>query len=57
MSCSHCANAVTKALTGIDGVVDVAVDLKEKTVAVKHEESVLPEMLKMRIEDLGFDVV
>jgi copper chaperone CopZ len=34
MTCGHCAQSVTREVSALDGVADVAVDLAAKTVAV-----------------------
>jgi len=58
MSCSHCVNAVTKAVGGLDGVSDVKVDLEAKTAAVDYDyDKVTPEIIKAAIEEEGYDVV
>lgn len=58
MSCSHCVNAVTKAVTALDGVSEVKVDLAEKTVTVDyHADEVSLESIKEAIEEEGYDVV
>ena len=58
MSCSHCVNAVTKAVTALDGVSEVKVDLAEKTVTVDYTaDEVSLESIKEAIEDEGYDVV
>ncbi|MBK5262683.1 MAG: copper chaperone CopZ [Peptostreptococcaceae bacterium] len=58
MSCSHCVNAVTNAVGGLDGVVEVKVDLKVKTVAVAYDsDKVTPEIIKAAIEEEGYDVI
>ena len=56
MSCSHCENAVKKAVLSIDGVTDVTVDLIEKTVTVIHNETVTADIIKNAIEEQGYDV-
>ncbi|MDE6357297.1 MAG: copper ion binding protein [Eubacteriales bacterium] len=56
MSCGHCESAVKKALSELDGVKDVFVDLTGKTVTVEFEE-ISTEEIKNTIEDLGYDVV
>ena len=58
MSCSHCVNAVTKAVTALEGVSGVKVDLAEKTVMVDYDahEATL-EKIKEAIEDEGYDTV
>jgi copper chaperone len=58
MSCSHCENAVKKSVGALEGVIAVAVDLKEKTVTVEYEGTkVSPDRIKSEIEDQGYDVV
>ena len=58
MSCSHCVNAVTKAVGGLDGVSDVKVDLEAKTAAVDYDsDKVTPEIIKAAIEEEGYYVV
>lgn len=58
MSCNHCVNAVTKAVSALGGIEDVSVDLGEKTVAVKFDpaKSTL-EAIKAAIDGQGFEVV
>ncbi len=57
MSCSHCENAIKKALSAMGGVSSVEVDLKGKTVTVTHEDTVPVSAIKSEIEDQGYDVV
>ncbi len=58
MSCSHCVNAVTKALNALDGVSGVKVDLAEKKVTVDYDgEMVSLESIKQAIEEEGYEVV
>ena len=58
MSCSHCVNAVTKALTALGGVSGVSVSLEEKTVIVDFDEDkVTLDSIKEAIEEEGYDVV
>jgi copper chaperone len=57
MSCSHCENAVKKAVGGLSGVDKVSVDLKGKTVTVAYDENkVSLKEIKDAIEDQGYDV-
>jgi copper chaperone len=57
MSCSHCVNAVEKAVGALEGVTEVRVDLDAKKVTVDHDENVTLESIKNAIEDQGYDVV
>jgi copper ion binding protein len=57
MTCEHCAQAVTRAVTGIPGVHDVAVDVTAGKVAV-HSDAALPvEGVRAAIEDAGYELV
>lgn len=58
MSCPHCVNAVTKAVTALEGVSGVNVDLEGKKVAVDYDaDQVSPDSIKEAIEEAGYDVV
>jgi len=58
MSCSHCENAIKKAVGAIDGVGSVVVDLNGKTVTVEYDSSkVSLDSIKNEIEDQGYEVV
>lgn len=39
ISCDHCAQAITQALSAIDGVRSVSVDVDAKRVQVSHDPS------------------
>ena len=56
MNCSHCSNAVDKALRAVSGVKDVSVDLAGKKATVEAE-GVADELLKKAVEDAGYQVV
>jgi copper chaperone len=58
MSCSHCENAVKKAVGALEGVGSVEVDLAGKTATVEFDASkVSATDIKNAIEDQGYDVV
>jgi copper chaperone len=58
MSCQHCIDAITGAVSPLPGVSAVAVDLEAKTVRVEHDQAQSPvEQIKEEIEDQGFDVI
>lgn len=58
MSCSHCENAVKKAVGSLEGVDKVTVSLEAKTVTVDYDASRLSlDSIKQAIEDQGYDVV
>ena len=58
MSCSHCVNAVTKAVGSLDGVAGVLVNLEGKTATVEYDsDKTNLEAIKVAIEEEGYDVV
>lgn len=56
MSCQHCVKAVKNALSEIEGVKSVEVDLAAKKVEVEGD-NLQDELLKSAIEDAGYEVV
>ncbi len=57
MTCNHCKMAVTNALTELEGVQNVEVQLQEGTVNVVYDEAKVDvEKMKEAIEDQGYDV-
>ena len=57
MSCQHCVASVTKALSAIEGISNVKVNL-EKGEAAFTEKSPVPEQtIKDAIARIGFEVV
>ncbi|WP_199622586.1 copper ion binding protein [Paenibacillus alkalitolerans] len=56
MSCSHCVNAIERALKEIGGVKSVDVDLKGGKVTVSYNDVEL-DKVKHAIEDAGYEVV
>jgi Copper chaperone len=58
MACSHCENAVKNAVMALNGVNAVIVDLKNKSVEIKCEDTIPNEVdIKSAIEDQGYDVI
>lgn len=57
MSCSHCENRVKKAVTALEGVTSVTVDLAAKKVTVEYDESKSRPDFKTAIEEHGYKVV
>ena len=55
MKCEHCSAAVTKALSEVEGVTAVNVDLAGGQATVEAID-VSDEALTEAIEDIGFDV-
>lgn len=56
MSCNHCVMAVKRALTGLDGVGTVEVDLESGKVTVVGE-ALADEAMREAIDDAGYEVV
>lgn len=57
MSCNHCVNHVTQALTEIDGIKNVNVNLEEKYAMVDAESSDLDDAIKFAVEEAGYEVI
>ncbi|MGI6160619.1 MAG: copper chaperone CopZ [Christensenellales bacterium] len=58
MTCSHCENAVKKAVGELDGVLKVDVSLADKTVSVEFDPAkVTSKDIENAIEDQGYEVV
>ena len=56
MSCSHCTRAVEKALSRIDGVAEVKVDLAGKKAEVELSQAVADDILQAAVENEDFQV-
>ena len=57
MSCDHCVKSISSALSAINGVNDVKVDLAQKTVSVVFEPSKTGlDKIKDAIADQGYEV-
>ncbi|MDR3216654.1 MAG: cation transporter [Clostridiaceae bacterium] len=59
MACSHCENAVIKAVSALDGVKKVKSNLKKKTVTVSYggDEKAVTEATVTAITNAGYTVV
>jgi len=55
MSCRHCVMAVTKALSGIDGVRDVRVDLERGEASFEEDRPVEMEVVKRMLAEAGYE--
>jgi copper chaperone len=55
MRCQHCVGSVTKALTEIDGVKDVAVSLGKGEVVYNETKPVDMARVKAAIARIGFE--
>ena len=56
MSCQHCVKAVTNALSAIEGVSDVVVDLEAKKATLKVTDAVTDDALKEAVTEEGYEV-
>ena len=54
MHCAHCEDAVTRELTAVDGVTEVAVDLETKLVTVTGT-ALDRDRLVAAIDEAGYD--
>ncbi len=60
LSCSSCANALTKRVEALDGVLEVRVDLvpgQPSGLAVAHDGAVTDKQVQEAVDDAGFTVV
>lgn len=55
MSCQHCAKSVTDALSKIDGISNVVVDLGKKCATYEDSTGVDPEVIRKTISKIGFE--
>lgn len=56
MMCMHCAKAVEKALSGVEGVTGVTVSLEEKQAVVEGTDTMKEDALKAAVVDAGYEV-
>lgn len=56
MSCMHCAKKVENGLKEIKEVKSVNVNLEEKNAEVILKQEIENDILKKKIEDLGYEV-
>jgi copper chaperone len=57
MSCQHCVMSVTKALSQLDGIKNVQVDLVKGEVRFDNTKSIGSDPIKKAITDAGYEVV
>ncbi|WP_027180514.1 heavy-metal-associated domain-containing protein [Maridesulfovibrio bastinii] len=55
MSCQHCAKSVTDALSKIDGISNVVVDLEKKCATYEDSKDVDSEEIRKVISKIGFE--
>jgi copper chaperone len=54
MSCNHCVMAVTKALSAVEGIKDVQVDLDRGEATFEEGKPNQPHIVREAIEKAGF---
>ncbi len=57
MMCNHCAEKVKSTLLGINNVVKVSVDLKDKSATVFYNDEVDKDLISSKIKDLDYSVI
>lgn len=56
MSCGHCAAAVTRELSAIDGVAGVHVDLESKKVTVGSARRLSDDEVREAVDEAGYEL-
>ena len=56
MTCQHCVKSVTDALSAVDGVSNVNVDLDSGVARYDEEKPVSKDVVKEAIVKIGFEV-
>ena len=57
MSCQHCVMSVTKALTQLEGIKNVQVDLAKGEVRFDNTKEVASQRIEKAIEDAGYEII
>ncbi len=58
MTCEHCKNAVTKAISGVEGVSKVNVDLKKNQAEFEYDPETLDfDSIREAVEEAGYSVM
>lgn len=57
MTCQHCVAAVTKALSSIEGIDNVSVDLESGEATFEENIPVDPGTIREKIEDEGYEII
>jgi copper chaperone len=57
MSCQHCVMAATRALSAVDGIKDVNVDLKSGVATFEEVKTVDPAVITAAIKKAGYEIV
>lgn len=54
MSCNHCAQSVTQALSGLPGIGNVRIDLLGGAATFEDSQGVADDVIRQAIERTGF---
>ena len=57
MSCQHCVMSVTKALSQLEGIQNVQVDLTKGEVRFENTKAFATDQIVKAITDAGYEVV
>jgi copper chaperone len=57
MSCGHCVKHVKEALSELNGVTNVEVDLASKSAVLEASVDVDDEKIRFAVDDAGYEVV
>ncbi len=56
MSCQHCVNAVSSALSSLEGVKNVQVSLEKGEASFEEEKPIDLEAIKKVVKEAGYEV-
>lgn len=57
MVCQGCENRIVNCLNTIEGVVEVLASHIDGTVIVKFEKTIDENLIRQKIEDIGFEIL
>ncbi len=57
MSCQHCVMSVTKALSQLEGIKNIQVDLAKGEVRFDNSKEVTSNRIEKAIKDAGYEVI
>ena len=57
MTCSGCMNKVTNAVTAVDGVTDVDVDISNGELTVTGDAELDSDKVRAAVADAGYEIV
>ena len=57
MSCQHCVMSVTKALSQLEGIKNIQVDLAKGEVRFDNSKEVTSNRIEKAIQDAGYEII